>query len=83
VTNPQEPEVFEVVRKLRYDLTAAQAKVTDLLNQLAALNLEPAQRQSCPKCGIPLKGGERTLAMHIQNVHDGPLVPFTPEEELE
>ncbi len=76
-----EPAIFEVLRTIRYDLTAAQAKVTDAMNILAGMNLEPAHRQTCPKCGIPLKGGEKTLAIHIQNVHDGPLVPLTPQED--
>ena len=75
-----EPEIFEVVRKLRYDLTAAQAKVTDVLNMLASMNLPVQAKQSCPRCGVPLRG-DRALEFHVQNVHDGPAVPMTPEED--
>mgnify|MGYP001605667790 FL=1 len=75
-----EPEIFEVVRKLRYDLTAAQAKVTDVLNMLASMNLPVKAKQFCPRCGVPIQG-DRGLAFHMQNVHDGPAVPMTPEED--
>ena len=76
----QEHELFDVARKLRYDLTAAQAKVTDLLNMLAALNLPQLEKVTCPRCGVPIHG-DRGLEFHMQNVHDGPLVPMTPQEE--
>jgi hypothetical protein len=75
-----EPEIFDVVRKIRYDLTAAQAKVTEALNMLAAMNLPAQAKVECPDCGVGLDG-ERALAFHLQNVHGGPAVPLTPEEE--
>lgn len=75
-----EPEIFELLRKIRYDATAIQAKVTDALNMLAAMNLPGlAPKHLCPSCGIGLPS-ERALAFHLQNVHDGPAVPLTPEE---
>jgi len=33
----------------------------------------------CPQCKTEFKS-QRTLALHIQNVHDGPPVPLTTEE---
>ncbi len=77
----EEPEVFEVLRKIRYDLTAAQTKVTDALSLLAAMNLPSRPSgEVCPQCGSEIKGGERALALHIQNVHDGPGVPLSEVE---
>lgn len=65
----QEPEVFEIARKLRYDLTGLQANVTALLNALAALNLPmDTSEYVCPKCGADRKG-PRALRDHLQNVH--------------
>jgi hypothetical protein len=78
--NEHEPEIFEVLRRLRYDLTAAQAKVTDALNILSSMNLPALKaRLECPECGAGLPG-ERALAFHLQNVHDGPPVPLSAEE---
>lgn len=78
----EEPEVFEVLRKVRYDLTAAQAKVSEALNLLSSMNLPAAPGGvECRKCGVVIrKGGERALALHMQNVHDGPPVPLTEAE---
>lgn len=79
--NSQEPEIFELLRKIRYDATAIQAKVTDALNMLANMNLPAAKAPThiCPKC----TGGfhsERYLAFHMANVHDGPPVPLSEDE---
>jgi hypothetical protein len=76
----QEPEVFEVLRKIRYDLTAAQAKVTEALNLLGAMSLPASAKIECQRCGVWL-GGELALATHLQNVHDGPPVPLSETEE--
>lgn len=66
-----EPEVFEVLRKLRYDLTAAQAKLSEALGLLAEMNLPMTERPVCPDCGVAVKG-ERSLAEHRYHAHEGP-----------
>jgi hypothetical protein len=75
-----EPEIFEILRKLRYDLTAAQTKCTEALNTLASMNL-PAEPDGldCPFCGVNCRS-DRALAYHLQNVHNGPAVPMTSDE---
>ncbi len=75
-----EPEVFEVLRKIRYDLTAAQAKVTEALNMLARMDF-PAEPDGipCSSCGNSYPS-ERALALHRSNVHDGPAVPLEGAE---
>mgnify|MGYP001558574639 CR=1 FL=1 len=76
-----EPEIFEILRKIRYDLTAAQTKVTEALNTLSLMNLPgPPPEFVCAKCGGSYPA-EMALALHMQNVHDGPAVPMTPEED--
>lgn len=64
-----EPEVLETLRKLRYDLTSAQAKLTDALTMLADMNLTALPTKTCPKCHIRLP---RTITIddHLANVHD-------------
>jgi hypothetical protein len=75
-----EPEIFEILRKIRYDLTAAQTKVTEALNTLGSMDL-PSEPDGldCPICGVN-KRGERALAIHITNVHGGPAVPMAADE---
>jgi hypothetical protein len=80
-----EHELYALMKKIRYDLTALQAKVTDAFAMLDALKLPvPASEWICKECagGYDLKG-ERALALHRQNVHDGPPVEPTELEELE
>jgi hypothetical protein len=67
----QPSDLYDVLRKLRYDLTAAQAKVTDALNILAALNLADVPAECCPACGLEFPG-PNTLAEHLYVSHDGP-----------
>ena len=62
-------DVIEIARQLRYDLTAMQAKVTDLLTMLAALNLPDPSRVICPECGSTLiapSGGAGAVADKIE-----------------
>ncbi len=75
-----EPEIYEILRKIRYDLTAAQAKLTEAFNMLAQMNLPVrADGPPCPHCGV-FTAGERALAYHLQNVHDGPVVSLNEAE---
>lgn len=66
-----EPEVFEVLRKIRYDLTAAQGKLTEALRMLSDMNLpsnEAAKPFKCGQCGARFKKDDR-LREHLYNVH--------------
>lgn len=67
-----EHEILQQAKRIRYDLTALQAKLTELI-RMAALLPEPDQhaRPRCPACGLTLKG-PRTLAEHVHYVHGGP-----------
>jgi len=65
----EEHALFKIAKGLRYELTACQAKVTDLLNELNTLNLPvDASEFVCPKCGADRKG-PKALADHLANVH--------------
>lgn len=61
-------ETVVLAKKLRYDLTAMQAKVTDLLAALGRLDL-PDGRDTveCPHCG-PWHRGPELLAEHLYSV---------------
>ena len=77
-----EPEVFEVLRKIRYDLTAAQGKLTEAMRMLSDMNLgvdDKAKPYRC-SCGFSFKTEARLLT-HQQNVHGGPALPLSPHEE--
>ena len=79
--DPNEPEIYEVLRKIRYDLSAAQAKITDAFTMLNSMKLPaPSSAFVCPTCKANLKGA-RALAFHVRDLHDGPEVPWSPEEE--
>lgn len=65
-------DVVETLKRIRYDLTAAQAKVTDALNYLGELNLPERDEARCPICDTKLKG-PLSLAEHVYTSHDGPL----------
>lgn len=69
----REVGLVAVLKKLRYDLTAAQGKVGEALRMVAALDLpeNAGDRVPCPKCGVKLPG-PRTLAEHDYQLHDGP-----------
>jgi len=67
-----EHETVRIARALRYDLTAMQAKVSELLLALGRLSLaDDRESYPCPDCGIDIDG-PRALAEHIYHVHGGP-----------
>lgn len=62
-----------VLNKVRYDLTAAQAKLSEALRMVARLDLgEVGERIPCRICGAKLLGPQ-TLAEHVYVSHDGPV----------
>lgn len=61
-----------VLKKIRYDLTACQAKLTEAMRMVAALPLEdPGDRVKCERCGATFVGPQ-TLAEHVYVSHAGP-----------
>jgi hypothetical protein len=68
----QPADVYEMLQKVRYDLTAAQAKLTDAFNILRELNLPQQPTTDCPTCGLKFRG-PLTLAEHLHISHDGPI----------
>lgn len=63
-------ELLEIARKIRYDLTAAQAKLSELLRAAAELE-PPGEPHRCSHCALPFRG-PRGLAEHLYVQHDGP-----------
>ena len=68
----QPSDLGTILRALRKDLTLCQARVTELLNTVAALNLDDLPPAKCPTCGVEFRG-EFTLAEHRYNSHGGPV----------
>lgn len=68
----QPVDLAETLKKIRYDLTAAQGKVTEALNLLAELNLPEPTTVSCDTCGWTFRHGTH-LEEHVYHHHDGPL----------
>lgn len=63
---------LEECRRIRMDLTAAQAKLTDVINAIAAHPDSNKPRPQCPSCGTYFRG-ELALAEHEFNTHNGPV----------
>lgn len=64
-------DIDELVKKLRYDLSAAQVKLSELATAAGAL-IPPAAYLDTPRCPVcgPMPGlDERRLAEHIRNIH--------------
>lgn len=68
----QPADLYELLKKIRYDATAIQAKITDALKLLGELNLPEQPQVECPNCGLPFKG-TRTLAEHMHTSHGWPI----------
>lgn len=70
---PAQPsDLYELLKKIRYDATAIQAKVTDALNVLNELHLAAQPTTPCPRCGLETRG-PNSLAEHLYNSHNGPV----------
>lgn len=69
----REHDLVALLKRMRYDLTDLQMKVTDALNMVATLNLPDPAAVICPEpnCGVTLRS-ERKLAEHLYQLHDGP-----------
>lgn len=62
---------YELLKKIRMDLSAAQAKITDLSSLLSELNLKDLSRPTCPTCGLSFKSS-LVRDEHVYVMHDGP-----------
>lgn len=62
-------EILELARTIRYDLTALQAKLSELI-RLAGEKTD-RETHTCPDCGLGFKGS-MSLAEHRYVQHDGP-----------
>lgn len=68
----REVGLLAVLKKLRYDLTSCQAKLTDAMKMVAALDIaEAGDRVACPRCGVKC-AGPNTMAEHMYHSHGGP-----------
>jgi hypothetical protein len=66
-------DLFDLIDKIRYDLTAAQGKITDLKLLLSELTQKlPAKGTGfeCPQCHV-VHGTEERLRDHMELVHVG------------
>lgn len=52
---------------------------TEIRSLLSNISIPEKPEHPCPQCGIALPG-ERALAFHLYNVHDGPPVPLTDQD---
>ena len=65
-------EILQLAKKIRYDLTALQAKVSELLRMASNLKAPDPDSRTCPECGLlaaSLPQGA-TLADHRYRAHD-------------
>ena len=69
-------DALEQLRLIRMDLTNAQAKLTDAIRTVSALNLPEPAAVPCPVCGLDRRT-QALLEEHLANVHD--IRPTTEE----
>ena len=65
-------EILELAKTIRYDLTALQAKVTELMTMAAKLPAPADDTQTCPECGISTIALPQgcTLSDHRRRTHN-------------
>lgn len=71
----REHEARELLKKMRYDTTALQARITDMFRVLDKLDLPDPAEVSCPHCAVSFRS-QVVLSEHVYHSHDGP-VPET------
>lgn len=69
MTHLSKDDLLEIAKKIRYDTTAIQAKLTDLMDGIAALPGDENPKAICPHCG-PIPGGQRALEEHMHVSHE-------------
>ena len=78
MTNPA--DMFNLLDKIRYNLTELQGQVTDLKRMLAAADLPEKPAAVCADCGVKFRGPKK-LAEHRYLQHDGPETDHWKEAE--
>lgn len=68
----EEHELLIGLKKLRYDLTGMQMKVSELLRLAATMDLPAPTQRECQKCKATFRG-PLSLAEHDYLSHGGPL----------
>ena len=65
-------EILQLAKTIRYDLTALQAKLTELLTMAARLPEPTTDTRSCPECGLTARALPQgtTLADHRHRAHN-------------
>jgi hypothetical protein len=74
----EEHELMATLKKLRYDLTSMQVKVSEAIRFAASLDLPAPSQRTCEKCSAVFPG-KLSLAEHVYLSHGGP----EPEHWLE
>jgi hypothetical protein len=73
---PAEPEhdLVELLKKMRYDLTQLQGRLSEALRQARAMDLPEPDAYVCPNglCGLQFRSATR-LAEHVYVSHAGPV----------
>ena len=64
-------DILKIAKTIRYDLTAAQAKLTELMRLAALLESPAADERMCPECGLGAESlpQSATLADHRWRAH--------------
>ncbi len=64
-------EILQLAKTIRYDLTALQAKLTELLTMAARLPAPDPDERTCPECRLPAAALPQgtTLADHRHRAH--------------
>jgi hypothetical protein len=64
-------EILEIARKIRMDLTATQAKLSDLMRLAALLEAPDEDKRTCTECGVTVRALPQgtTLADHLWSSH--------------
>lgn len=68
---PEEHELIELLKKVRWDLDALRAKTSEAIRMVSALDLPDTTLHECPKCHARFPG-KLSLAEHVYLSHEGP-----------
>lgn len=73
-------DLYKILDAVDHHARAITRMHTELRALLAQVSIPETADHPCPQCGVPL-AGERALAFHCANVHGGPAIPLSPDEE--